>query len=682
MKKRQVRKTEVVRIAAASMLACAAMVVVVGMPGCSKPEQRTTAPGAKPMPMFRGPSYLHGSVGSLTSLDGFAPMLVSNYSLVVDLEGTGSRQIPQHLKQYMVSELRKQGVGTPSKGYGWLSPERMMADKGSAIVAIEGMIPAGAVKGQRFDLLVSALPGTDTESLDGGRLWRTELSPGGVQFPGRFIKKEAGAIGPIYMSPMKRDISDRKELQKFSRQAVVIAGGEVKNNRDMRLVLNVPSYTRSRMIADRINEKYGYHEDSQPIAEAKTDTFIRITVPQRWAYRTEELLGLIKSTYLEVSPGFEARQAAKLAKVLEKFPEQEDEIVQAWRALGKMSLDVLRVLYDHDLQHVKRSALKAGAWLGDERASRYLQEMSKDPDWATRKMVAELLVYLPDSANGREALSALLDDAKQEVRLAAYNSIAITGHELLNRYVVRDGNDEVKFLIDRIRGIEKPLIYVTHEYGIPRIVLFNDQMKLADEGYASMWSDRLMLRSNDRVVDPTAVNVLDSAASRTTTVFYRLNAREKADVVANAKDKRKAAVEARKPKQYEIPSTVATLVYLLGHRQVDFEDQPGLDLTYSQVADVVYQLSKQGYVKAEVVLHQSPLQKQIDDYQKANQIDGVRRDSDAIDPMVEDSPAVSGEKAGRRIGAPMTLQRGFDKPQQGRAESDGSNDAKQQARPE
>ncbi|QQE12491.1 flagellar basal body P-ring protein FlgI [Planctomycetota bacterium] len=660
--KKQVVRTVSMGVAALSIAAVCAM--SLSLPGCTI-EKPKAAPGAKPMPKFRGPSYLHGTIGSLATLDGYSPMLVSNYSLVVDLENTGSVQIPQHLKQFMINELRKQGVGTPSKGYGWLSPERMLGDKGSAIVAVEGMIPPGAVKGQRFDLLVSALPGTDTTSVESGRLWRTELKPGGVQFPGRFIKTEASAVGPVYMPPSINDLTDQKQRREFSRQAVVIAGGEVKKNRDLRLVLNVPSFTRSRMIADRINEKYGDYKDAKDIAEAKTDTYIDITVPQRWAYRTDELLELIQSTYIEVSPGFEARQAANLARVLEQFPVEEKRVVQAWRALGKMSLEVLRIIYDHDIPHMRRAALSAGAWLGDELASKHLLEMSSGSDWKARQFAAELLVYLPDSTSGAAALGKLLNDDVRSVRLAAYNSIAIVGHEYLNRYVVRDGNEEVKFLIDRIQGVDKPLIYITHEYGIPRIVLFDDQMKLSEKGFASIWNDRLMLRPNKSVVDPNAINVLNTAATYTTTVYYRMTPRERAELIASMKDKMKARDLASQAKQYEIPGTVATLVYLLGHQQANFEDQPGLDLTYSQVSDAIYKLCKSGYIDVPIELYKTPLQQRIDDFQKDNDIESARPDSE----IISESVTKLEEQEPTRIGAPTTMQSQLRRPDASRPES-------------
>ena len=607
MKKKQVHKHWWCCAMGWSVLA---MAIALGLSGC-KSEGPKSAPGTPPPPMFKGPTYLHGTVGSLASLDGYGGMLVSQYSLVVDLDNTGSRQIPEELRQFFLSKLSKQGVGVASTGWGHLSPERMLGSKGSAIVAVEGMIPPGAVKGQRFDLLVSSYPGTDTTSLANGRLWRCDLTPAGVQLPGGFIKREAQAKGPIYMSPMQNEQEADDKALVLQRQGLVIAGGKVMNDRELRLVLNRPDFKVSRAIANRVNEKYKYPEDRQPVAEAKTAAYVKLNIPKRWAYNSQELLSLILSTYLQVSPGFEAKKAAQLASVLEKDPRQTDRVVLAWRGLGELSLEVLRCLYDSDKPHVSQAAIASGAWLGDEKTSPYLLKMASDSDAEVRKFAAKNLVYLRQSINGSKAMRLLLDDEDLQVRIEAYNSVAENGHAMLDRRVIRDDFGEVKFIIDRIKGVEKPLVYVTHDKGIPRIVLFDDQMRLADKGFASLWDNRLMLRAD------SAANVM---------VYYMKSDLEKEKIIRRSMYKASARKELSEGKKYNLDSRVAALAYFLGHKPSKEDEQAGLGMTYSQVVDVLYDLCKQGFIDAPIEIKMSDLQKRIVEQQKSKS-KGMRPDS-------------------------------------------------------
>ena len=589
-------------------------VIALGIGGC-KSEGPKAAPGTTPPPMFKGPGYLHGTVGSLATLDGYGGMLVSQYSLVVDLDGTGSRQIPEELRQFLMSQLSKQGVGVASTGWGHLSPERMLGSKSSAIVSVEGMIPPGAVKGQRFDLLVSAYPGTDTTSLANGRLWRCDLSPAGLQMPGGFIKNEAQAKGPIYMSPLQDTPTVNKSAIDLQRQALVIAGGRVTNDRQLRLVLNRPDYKVSRTIANRINEKYKFPRDRRPIAEAKTASYIQLNIPKRWAYNSQELLSLIMSTYLQVSPGFEAKKAAQLARVLERDPSQSDRVVLAWRGLGNLSLEVLRLLYEHEKPHVSHAAITAGAWLGDEKTSSYLLKMATDPDPDIRKFAAKNLSYLEDSIIGSVAMRKLLDDEDDDVRIEAYNGVAETGHMALDRMVIKNDFGETSFVIDRIKGVKRPLVFVTHEKGMPRIVLFGDQMKLSDTGIGTVWENRLMLRAD------SANHVM---------VYYLMSEFEKEKIVRNSIDKEKVRERLEEGKKYSLDSKVAALAYFLGHKPSKEDSQAGLGLNYSQVVDVLYELSKQGFIDAPVKIHMSDLQKQIVEQENANK-KGIRPDSLDID---------------------------------------------------
>ncbi len=110
-------------------------------------------PLSSPPPTYRGPTYLHGTIGSLTSIRGHDQQLVSGPGLVVGLPGTEfGFDAPAPYHQWMLDQLRRGGFGDPSIKFGdtnmgAMSPEHIIASGTAAPVMIEGLIPPGAIVG-------------------------------------------------------------------------------------------------------------------------------------------------------------------------------------------------------------------------------------------------------------------------------------------------------------------------------------------------------------------------------------------------------------------------------------------------------------------------------------------------------------------------------------------------------
>ena len=121
---------------------------------------------------------MRNTVASEGVLTGYQPTVVRGYGLVVGLKGTGSRLVPAEVRSMMTAEMTRLGIGDPRSGWEHLSPERMLDSEDTAVVVVEGVIPPGAPKGLTFDVRVFALPGSTTSSLEGGRLYTTDLRPG------------------------------------------------------------------------------------------------------------------------------------------------------------------------------------------------------------------------------------------------------------------------------------------------------------------------------------------------------------------------------------------------------------------------------------------------------------------------------------------------------------------------
>lgn len=557
-----------------------------------KTPVRAPASDVAPPPNYTGPSYLRGTVGSLVNLrPGSAdPQLVSGFGVVVfpPGSGSGSPEVPAPIRQRLLGEMRKRGVGSARtlahmplqlRPFMTMSPEQLLDSGDVAVVVVQGLIPPGATKDTRFDVLVKPVSSQVT-TLTGGTLWTTDLGIQGANTAVQFTRPLAEARGAIYINP----ISDVpiEERQEFQRNGVVVLGGAATSPRVIELVLNQPSWTRSRLIADRINERFGRSSDPEPVADPQTDVRIQLNVPERWATRPIELITLINHLFVERGPEFERLKAETLATVLRDNPESERYVASAWRSLGRPALQTLQSLYGDAELRIRIAALEAGAHLADERATRHLDELSRHEDPVIRARAADALVHLPSSLQGAQTLRRLLDDNDTRVRLAAYESLArINDRTILDRFPVGDGT-EVKFLIDRLPS-SKPLVYVTQE-AVPRLVIFGEDLGFKTPMLARMWDNRLMLKA--------------PAADQPLTLFYQPPRQ----------------IEAKKHQLY--PHSVATLAYVLGHRPHDRDLQDGLDLSYTHVIDAVYQLCRDGWVDAPVEFRTSLLAQRVEELQK------------------------------------------------------------------
>lgn len=553
------------------------LMLPLGSWGCQKSVRR--ADPTPPGPTYTGPAFLRGTVGSLTQLRGTKPMLVSGYGLVVNLDNTGSSDVPAFLRGWLINEMRKRGVGSARLSADWMSPEAVLASPKTAVVQVEGLIPPGASKGTRFDVWVSALPQTQTTSLEGGQLWTVDLSQGGANTNLLYSRRLAHARGPLYLNPFGNPTSDPNSSA-LKRQGVVLSGGVASEDRKLELILNQPSWQRSRLIADRINERYPKApSDRRDTAVPIDDTRIELNVPARYRQSVDEFLDLINHLYTQRGSGFEAAQAQRLAEVLVADPSLAPDVVWAWQSLGKTILPVLGKYYNHPNSGVHLAALESGARLGHELATDQLSQLAQQPDPNLRKQVAAILAHLPGSVRGSRALQKLLDDPDPNVRVQAYESLAAMNDPVLRRIPV-DPTGEMKFVLDLVPATQ-PLIYIAHA-NIPRIALFNPRLALKVPSLFRYWDNRLMMRT-------------DQPDGRLT-LFHQPSGQVDG-------------------KTYALTTGVADLITFLAHRPTVENPEDGLDLSYSQVATILDALVKQGILDAGIELQINPLAQAIADAQ-------------------------------------------------------------------
>jgi hypothetical protein len=439
----------------------------------------------------------------------------------------------------------------------------ILDDKRTSVVAVQGLVPPGAKRGDYFDVLVSALPQTQTTSLSGGDLWEVELGIGGVTEPANFVKTRAAARGPIYINPLA-DNALTVDRDAIVRQGVVLGGGVVTEERPIELALRQPSWTRSRQIADRINMRFP-HEKATDVfntAMPQTDEIIQLSIPERYRYRRDEFLSLVEHTFVQGGLDFEPNKAAELGRELEASPQFAGSIEQAWFTLGRTALPVIREYYSSDKMYIQLTALAAGAKLQDGRTIDWLRPMAKSKDENLRRRAAELLVELPRSLLAVQTLHELLDDDVTAVRIAAYEALARVNDPIIGRVFIIDGKN-LKFILDLVPST-KSMIYATHTIA-PRIVVFNPMTGFRGNVVGTLMNNHLMVRT--------------AGPHDLATVYYQAPGKLTGETI-------------------DVAPTVANIIRLMGHKPTSKNPERGFNLSYSEVVGAIYQLKQQGFIEA------------------------------------------------------------------------------------
>lgn len=544
------------------------LALIVAAAGCiTERDKRKLDLGVSPMagPLADSAAY-RDTIGAYTYYDGLRPMRVRGYGLVVGLGKNGSRDCPRDIYDALVQTLYKRyRFSSSTVGVAGITPEQMIDDLDTAVVAVQGDIPPGAVKGSRFDVAVVALPGTQTKSLAGGRLFGLDLemfraTSETTSIPGQRL---AWAEGPVFQNPFS---GGEAATEGSPLEGVVIGGGTVLQDRRIRLVLLEPSYQRARQVQDRINAHF---PGPQKTADAISPSFVQLRVPEEFHGDTAHFLSLVRALYLPNDPRFQATRAQALAEEVVAPSSPHALIALAWEGLGRAALPELDKLYAHPKDHVSFHAAAAGIRLDDPLAADAMAVHAADPQCAFRFQAIRALGWARSIAGAGNALQRLLDDADPRAQTEAYEALAERGDVAIRSIDVGEDN----FVLDLVPAERSNLIYVKRA----------DRRRIALFGKDIQCTPPVLYRSPDGSLTVTAQE------SDTQLTLIR--------VVVSA-----GAVSP----PIEAPFDVPALIRLLGSEAgVDGDDKAvGLGLDYAAVVRALYHLCQDGSINAKLVFEQ------------------------------------------------------------------------------
>ena len=557
-------KNRTLLIHRAALALSAAM--LAGCSGIERTDPKDRPTRANLAAAIEVPPILQGTIASEAMLDGNQPVVVHGYGLVVGLNGTGAPDIPPDVRGHMIAMASRHGIGSPSSGWGSLSPDMLLDSPDTAVVVVEGVIPPAATENTEFDVRVFAYPTSGTTSLEGGRLYTTDLVPASRPNVGRRILPPTGsrtpaalatAGGPLFINPFAAPNSfGSDDIDR--RTGLILHGGTVIKDMPLKLRLITPSHTRAAVIQNVLNTRFSKEPGQRdPTARGESDESIALTVPPSFRDKTEDFVQLIQHTTIRQA-GIE-RIAATISRYVQENPAVARAASWRWEALGPKALPVIRGLYDTPAELPRLAALRAGAFLDDPLVTMHLIAMARSSSLDTQHQAIQLLAGMGSDPRIDAMLHELVNADDFETRIEAYEALVKRRDPGIGRIDVGGS-----FVLDGVASVN-PMIYVT-QVGMPRIVVFGIDLEVKRPTTVVIWSGQLMIKGD---LDKKDVEI-----------YYRP----------------RGAVQGS---TYWVEPRITQIVRVLGRSTIPDNPQPGLGLSYSEVVSVLYQIWRQGYLEAD-----------------------------------------------------------------------------------
>jgi hypothetical protein len=482
---------------------------------------------------------------------------VSGYALVGGLNGTGSSECPPQIRTYLQKYITQRLAGAK------VNVDQLISSPDTAVVLVEGLILPAATKNQHFDVRVTALPSTQTTSLEGGWLYGANLfesARGGTS-----IRPLASAEGPVFTDTTGFDSQD-------PRTGFVLGGGTVVEEYKINLSLHLPDYIAASLIRNRINERFGFET-----AVALAPGTIELRIPTKYLENKSRFIQLVSVTYLVESPQLtEKRIMTNIEKLAGSKDKNAAELTL--EAIGNAAVPKLTALLNSSDMEVRFRAARCLFNLGDPQGKEILWGIVTDKGSSYRMEAIEALASTSAGQDVSSMLRSLLKDDDLAVRLIAYeNLVRLKDASILRKPIANS------FYLDQITQTGKPAILISRR----------------DQARVALLSGPIYCRNN------TFIETSDGS------------------ITINVPDGQKYATIIRKhPKHPEIilqlrsSLDLADIIETLCREPLTPTEQggPGLGVPYSTLVGLLNKMVDSGAVQAEFYL--GPLPKNLSNIKK------------------------------------------------------------------
>ncbi|MGA2322243.1 MAG: flagellar basal body P-ring protein FlgI [Sedimentisphaerales bacterium] len=418
---------------------CVTLVLLLAAFGCGGPGRRTAKNKSA-----ADNNGIDDTIGMYAEIFASDAIPISGYGLVGGLNGTGSSECPTQIRTYLQKYILQRLAGAK------VNVEDLISSPDTAVVIVEGVIPPAASKNQRFDVRVTALPGTQTTSLEGGWLYGVDLFE--TRQVGMGIKPLATAEGPVFTDSAISGSQD-------PRTGYVLGGGTVVEEYKVNLALRLPDYRIVSQIRNRINERFGYE-----IAVALAPGSIELRIPTKYLEAKGRFIQLVRATYLVGSPELtEKRIMTHIEKLAGSKDKNASEI--ALEAIGNAAMPKLAALLNSSDPEVRLRAARCMFNLGNQKGREALWGIATDKESSYRIEAIDALVNTSAGQDVTSMLQSLLRDDDLSVRLIAYENLVRLKDVTVSRKLIANS-----FYLDQVTQTGKPAILVSRRIQ-PRIAL-------------------------------------------------------------------------------------------------------------------------------------------------------------------------------------------------------------------
>jgi hypothetical protein len=513
------------------------------------------------------------TVGGVAYLTGSRFQVVRGHGLVVGLGKNGSKECPEPLRTQMLLDIRKRmetgGVHSVEPGQVEVTARKLLESVDTAVVEVTGAIPPGACKGTRFDVQVQAVAGSETRTLEGGRLYTCGLHVFRMDSQGSDVqgKSVASASGPIFQNIVAS--GSGTTTRPDARQGLILGGGDNVVLRPMELSLASNSQRLARQIQNRINEHFG---NGKQIADAKSPTRIVIEAPPAWRNNEEHFYELVMHLPLAREEEFLAGFAQKLIEMLKDPAAPAEDIVLVLEAMGQPAVGVVQGFYADVNRGVRYYAGRVGLRLRDSTAVDVVAREAMDTASPFREAAVAELARASDVAVARVPLRELVNDGNLKIRILAYEGLSRHGDERVKRFYCGQGT----FILDIVPSTGEPLVYATR----------------ALEGHIGVIGRDIRCKPPFFYLHPSRAVSISAEAGKDKVTLVR----------------RSPFGQVSEP--FELPLDLGGMIRFMGDTAEPDENTGkirGLGLSYSQVLEVVQALSNSKAIPARLEIQNATL---------------------------------------------------------------------------
>ena len=450
------------------------------------------------------------TIGEVCELVGYENVRVQGHSLVVGLNGTGSRECPPLTCQYILKQLRRlepQRYLGPK--YVGMTAEELLESRDTAVVEVTGYVPAGAPKGTIFDVEVRVVRATQTTSLQGGYLLDSDMQivVSGHRGPPLSGRSVALAAGPIFVNPfpLAEGRRGRREEASDPRKGVVVGGGRSLVDREVKLSIMQPSYRLAQQIQRRINGRFS-EDETQRVADA-TRSLVRLRIPASYRGRYQDFFRVLRVLYLSDSKGYLELKLRELTELAGEEGADYEGIASAWEGIGRTAQLSLAGLYEEQRGEVGFYAARTAARLGDRKAIDALAAMALDEENAIQLKAAKALGEVATDVRSRAALGQLLDKKRVRARLLGYDGLRRGGDKRIASAELPGG-----FRLESVGGEGENIlcVWVRQE---PRIVLLGKDIRCGQNAFYESGDGQILVNIGAEATTATLTRELAGGES-------------------------------------------------------------------------------------------------------------------------------------------------------------------------